>query len=179
MMRRLLAEFVPARRLPKSVWWALGVTLLLSAGLLWRAGEELELAELQLRREQESILSSKERLTDQLQASANSQQIPQPFDASANAWEAERRMPLADTLRLLERVMEDGVAVRSLEMNSQSTLLRLTVDATSHDAVVRFGQALNDNVDHQLSDALRWHLVHSDARTSGQAVQALFEGGIR
>ena len=179
MMRRVLAEFAPARRLPKAVWWTVGAAALLAAGFAWHAGDELQRAEHELRRAQEAIREARERLLSDSEAAASIAQAQQTFDASAKAWEAERRMPLADALRLLERVQMDGLVVRSLDMSTQTGVFRLGVEAPSHEAVVRFGKALNDGVVVQPSGALRWRLVQSDARAGGGAVQAWFEGATR
>ncbi len=179
MMRRVLAEFAPARRLPKAVWWTVGAAALLGAGFAWHAGDELQRAEHELRMAQEAMRQARERLSSDSEAAASIAQAPQPFDASAKAWEAERRMPLADALRLLERVQMDGLVVRSLDMSTQTGVFRLGVEASNHEAVVRFGQALNDGVVGQPSGALRWRLVRSDARAESGAVQAWFEGATR
>jgi hypothetical protein len=178
-MRRVLAEFAPGRRLPNAIWWALAATLLFSVGCLWWATQKLERAELELRHVQEAIRSRKERASNEMQATLAIALSPQPFDASARAWDAERRAPLADTLRLLERVQVDGAAVRSLELDAQQAKFRLVIDATSHETVVRFERALNEGIENETAPALRWRLVRSEAQVGTAGVHAWFDGGIR
>ena len=179
MMRRVLAEFAPARRLPSAVWWALTAALLLSVGGFWWASQKLVRAELELMRAQEAIRSSKERLSNEMHATFASARAPQPFDASAKVWDAERRAPLAEALRLLERVQVDGAVVRSLELDAQQARFRLVIEATNHETVLRFGRALNEGVQVEAAGALRWRLVQSEAPEGAAGVRAGFEGGTR
>jgi hypothetical protein len=178
-MRRVLAEFAPARRLPSAVWWSLSAALLLSVGSFWWVSQKLVRAELELMRAQEAIRSSKERLSNEMHATFASARAPQTFDASAKVWDAERRAPLAEALRLLERVQVDGAVVRSLELDAQRTQFRLIIEATNHETVVRFGRALNEGVEIETAGALWWRLVQSEAPVGAAGVRARFDGGTR
>lgn len=174
-MRRVLAEFVPPKKLPNVVWRILGVALALSAAALWLTTRQLAAAEQELERQRDSLRATRDRLAQEQQLSLSGTQATRPFETSAREWEAERRAPLADAMRVIERVKIPDVIVRSLEMSGQPQTVRLGIRAGAHEAAVQFARALNDGTMPMQAGVLHWRLVRSDALPDGGGVQALLE----
>lgn len=178
-MRRVWADFAPERKLPKPVWVALSALLLLMVALAVFSASKLQQAERELEKVRASLRLSKEGLASDADAMARASLVRPPFDASALAWEAERRAPLGDALRALERTQIDGVVVRSLEINASQGLVRLGVDAPSHEVLVLFEQALNEGTPPKEPGVLQWRLMLSVAATQGSSVRGTLEGKSR
>lgn len=160
-MKPLKIDFLPERL--ASVWMVVACTVMIAIALgeiAWlRAGEQ----DLEVRRAQLNTAKQAAQETSRAIRETHPEVKPLPYEADVRRAMKETAFNTAQALTAIERVAMVGATPTSIELQAETGLVRLEIEYTSQEIVLKYLAALNEG-----EEKPRWQLLRSANRVVGQ-----------